>query len=76
MKLTGVGVRNAVAAAVRVAYTAIKGDQLLVDPATKKKRFSICEGCEYRDGIQCSICECLVRAKTMLTTETCPKGKW
>lgn len=76
MKISATGIHNAAEALGRVAKAAVKGDEVLVDKATKQKRLSICEGCSYLDGMQCSLCECLVRAKVLLATEQCPKGNW
>jgi len=76
MKITTQGVSNFVGAAGRIAKAAIKGDQMLVDSLIKNKRLDICKTCEHNAGNQCDICECLIIAKTILATETCPKGKW
>jgi hypothetical protein len=76
MKVTKTSVKTAAKAALRVAGQLAKMKSVLVPEATKQKRLSICEACGYRDGMQCSKCLCLIRAKTMLSTETCPDGKW
>lgn len=76
MKITKTGISNFAGAVGRVAERAAAGESLLVDSSTKKKRLSLCQSCEYLDGMQCAVCECLVRAKTMLASETCPKNKW
>lgn len=76
MKITSKGVKNFAAAVTRIANKTIHGESVLIDIPTRKKRMSICEACEYLVEMQCSRCECLVRAKTMLRTEKCPEGKW
>ena len=76
MKITKTGVANFVGATGRIAGAALAGDQILVDSDTKHKRLDICKTCTHNVGNQCQVCECLIRAKIMLTTETCPKGKW
>jgi hypothetical protein len=75
MKFTFAGLRNFVSALRRLVNRAVVEDPR-VDKSTKEKRLSICQDCRYREGIQCSRCECLIRLKTMLKTETCPEGKW
>jgi hypothetical protein len=76
MKITGTGVKNFAGAVGRVADRALRNEVLLVDTSTKKKRLSVCNECEYRSGMQCSVCECFLLAKTMLASESCPKEKW
>lgn len=42
-------------------------------------RRSICATCDQRrDGIvlTCSVCDCVIQAKTMLLEENCPVSKW
>lgn len=52
------------------------GYQILAPPAAVKRRDEICKGCDYyNDGI-CGACGCLLVAKSILSTEKCPKGKW
>lgn len=76
MKITSKGVKNLAGAVGRAADRVIRREILLVDSSTKKKRLSVCHGCEYLSDMQCSVCECFVLAKTMLASESCPKGKW
>jgi hypothetical protein len=76
MKVTPHGVGNFAKAAGRVAAKLAKMQSVLVDETTKNKRLSICQQCEYLENLQCTECECLVRAKAMLSTESCPKNKW
>ena len=76
MKITSKGVRNLAGAVGRAADRVIRREILLVDSSTKKKRLSVCHECEYRSDMQCSVCECFILAKTMLASESCPKGKW
>jgi hypothetical protein len=64
-------------AAKRYMDHLLGGGDKIVDAATKQKRMSLCEGCEYRVGVQCFKCDyCLIRAKTLLPSEFCPVGKW
>jgi hypothetical protein len=76
MKITKQGLFNFIDAAGRVVDAAASGDQILVDSSIKNKRLDLCKICEHNVANQCQICECLIRAKAMLVTENCPKGKW
>ncbi len=76
MKITEQGLANAAVAAERAIRAVANGEQVLADPATREKRMSTCQACEYRSGPQCTVCECLVRLKSMMLTETCPKDLW
>tara|TARA_R100001015_G_C4632368_1_gene195836 strand:+ start:3473 stop:3658 length:186 start_codon:yes stop_codon:yes gene_type:complete len=59
----------------------------IVDKETQKKRLAICKKCEHRrnkflglfNGDSCSLCKCLLKAKTSVTKEfdgKCPIDKW
>ena len=59
----------------------------IVDKKTKKKRMDICRKCVHRSNKflrvlnydSCSLCKCLLSAKTSVTKEfdgKCPIGKW
>ncbi len=76
MEITTKGIKNFAGAVGRAAARAARREVLLVDSSTKKKRLSVCDQCEYRSDMQCSVCECFILAKTMLASESCPKGKW
>jgi hypothetical protein len=76
MKLTKTGLTSAAKAVGRVVVAAANKDPLLVDQLTKQKRLDLCMICDNNVAMQCQLCECLVRAKTMLTTEFCPENKW
>ncbi len=58
-----------------------------VNAETKKKRLKICRDCEHRSNKflwlfnrdSCSLCKCLLSAKTSVTKEfdgKCPINKW
>ena len=55
----------------------------VADEEEINKRKEICKNCELiknktddLKGSKCSACGCLIRAKTALKNEKCPKGKW
>lgn len=76
MKITSKGIKNFAGAVKRVSERVIHHEVVLVDLSTKKKRLSVCDKCEYRVDMQCSVCECFLLAKAMLASESCPKEKW
>ena len=39
-------------------------------------RYAICTECENNKHGICSICDCVVRMKTMAEDAECPEGKW
>jgi hypothetical protein len=41
-----------------------------------QERRQVCEGCEEWDHGRCRNCGCYTWAKTRLTKEACPLGKW
>lgn len=46
------------------------------DQEVINNRRSICNECEYRLGTNCLKCGCLIFAKTKISTQRCPVGKW
>ena len=68
---------RAVATSWRLAYARFFGWDTLSTPAETEDRLDICNRCEeLTEDRQCRVCTCFVDAKTMLTTEKCPKNKW
>ena len=62
-------------------------NMFLVDKETQNKRLKICGKCKHRskkffglfNSDSCSLCKCLLKAKTSVTKEfdgKCPVGKW
>jgi hypothetical protein len=45
-------------------------------PDLTAERRKICEGCPEWEHGKCRVCGCYTFAKTRLTKETCPLGKW
>lgn len=41
-----------------------------------RSRMRICRPCQYRKGVRCGECGCLLLAKTRLPDEECPRNKW
>lgn len=65
-----------VAALARTAWAKIAGYEVLATRADQEAREKICCDCPFFDGFQCEACGCIVMAKSALTMEKCPKGKW
>jgi hypothetical protein len=45
----------------------------------KQERMKICDSCEFNTkGLlpTCSVCNCILHTKTLLTNTKCPKNKW
>ena len=40
------------------------------------ERLNICKTCEYNKSGVCSVCHCVLKAKTKAEGSKCPKGKW
>lgn len=68
---------HAFGAAIRAGYAKIRGFRVLATQEEQSERLGECQKCEFlsEDG-QCEVCLCIVEAKTMLCTETCPKKRW
>ena len=49
---------------------------LLYDQDIIDKRREICDGCEFKMGLNCTKCGCFIKAKTRVATVACPVGKW
>jgi len=73
-------VQNAAGAAGRVVKAAAQGKAVRVSEEEQNKRLAICKTnqCGQYDSVKnvCKICGCLLKFKTMLATEKCPKGFW
>lgn len=65
----------------RLMGALVHGRPLLAPPEVVDRRMILCEACSfhYRDSmgaLRCSDCQCYLAAKTTLTTESCPVGRW
>ena len=49
---------------------------ILKDPEVIAARRRACEGCDRWDHGKCTECGCYTFAKTRLSREVCPLGKW
>lgn len=57
-------------------YKPLDPRQLVVLKETRNQRLAICEQCSNYKHKFCSICKCLMPAKTWLKNENCPIEKW
>jgi len=70
-------------AALRAGFYFIRTGKLRVSDADRKARLGVCLVCPHYKPVsrhslmgQCSVCTCVVQAKTQLVTEKCPKNLW
>lgn len=60
----------------RNRYARLRGYDTIANSDEQLARNVSCASCpEYEYG-SCRICKCITLAKTMLTTEQCPKKRW
>ena len=53
-----------------------RGYLVLAPNGVMAYRHSHCATCKFNDEGQCSRCDCLILAKTMMALEKCPDGRW
>lgn len=51
-------------------------DDLQISDDLLSERFSICEGCEFWNGLTCGKCGCFTHEKIKWKQQDCPLGKW
>lgn len=47
-----------------------------VSARTLAIRIDTCHNCEFRAGMSCTICGCIIEAKARLKSEQCPVNEW
>jgi hypothetical protein len=57
-------------------YRLVRRKRIWSPPQVLYERLTICHTCEFRSGMACSICGCLLQAKARLVAEQCPIDKW
>jgi len=69
---------TAALASLRAGYWKLRGWRAIVTDPEYSQRITTCYACKHfvRASEQCGLCGCLVHAKTLLTSEACPKGFW
>ena len=69
--------RSAAQALLRAGREWMRADgQVIVTEPVQMARLQLCANCPNRAEDQCGLCHCYLFAKSALTTETCPAGKW
>ena len=65
-------------AMARVARRIMRGGRVMTSEKEQVDRLNECDKCPSFDPVarQCLECTCLIDAKSLLVTETCPKGRW
>lgn len=63
---------------VRLVWWKVRGWQTIVDDAEYQARLATCAECELWDEEtdECKRCGCPIFAKTALSSEKCPVGRW
>ena len=46
------------------------------NPDVVEQRRATCNICPERAGPVCGVCGCIVKLKTQIDNETCPRGRW
>jgi hypothetical protein len=71
---------SAAGAAVRATKAVVHGKRIILDDKTLEARRVECHArkgeCYDAKFDRCRLCNCIVRAKTTLATESCPRGFW
>lgn len=61
---------------VKTQYKYLRNGKKMATLEIQNQRRSICEPCEFRDGLKCGECGCPITEKTELKESECPVGKW
>ena len=57
-------------------YNHVAGGMTTASKELADKRLEICNQCEFRAGVDCGKCGCMLDAKIWFNEEECPVGKW
>ena len=70
--------KNATLLIADVIRNAIQNNQLFTTKEEKKRRYDICQACEFFNAEEkrCTKCGCYMEHKTGLTAAQCPEKKW
>lgn len=51
---------------------------VLATPEVRAARKAVCDSCEFKNSVVpvCNECKCIIPAKVLLASQTCPKDKW
>ena len=50
---------------------------VLVDDETREARYNLCKACDKFTVFKtCSLCDCIMPAKTLWADAECPEGQW
>lgn len=79
VKIRWMSIATALIAAMHVLQYVIAGRPVIAPEQVISDRERICGSCEENDkGVfpQCNACTCIIEAKVMLSSESCPRGYW
>ena len=72
--------KNIIQAFKRVFTQLVQNKSIYANKQLIKSRQATCETCPFKNSkfliTKCTICGCVIRAKTKLATESCPLEKW
>lgn len=60
----------------RVIWWKIRGVPVFAPEDIVGARRRICRPCCFNVAGDCRVCTCVIRAKTLLSAESCPEDKW
>lgn len=60
----------------RTLWWRLKGVPVFAPEDVREDRRRICHSCDFNDDGDCRICTCDIKAKTLLSSESCPASKW
>ncbi len=66
----------------RASLWFLSGRPVIAPKWAIKRREDTCRACKYNDHGpetdlgQCRACECVIHAKVLLSSESCPDGRW
>lgn len=58
------------------ALYALRGKPVIAPRAVQEFRRSKCRQCIHKHGFQCGLCLCALDAKIMVSSDSCPDGRW
>ena len=76
MKLTWRSPFRLTAALWRAFFWFCRGRPVITPEKIRLEREEKCRLCEFRLLEQCTKCDCYIPAKTLLSSEECPDGRW
>ena len=69
---------NFISASGKIVQAFSQGKEVITNDEVTEYRLKKCASCEFasKNYTWCGLCGCYIKAKTRVTTESCPAGKW